>query len=109
MNKKQSNTGFLIGYALIVIGAVVYLLGMQTGFYILGVGVLINTIFRVQLLPKSDDRRIRRLNSQHFIIVAAFVGTAYLMYLHSTAWALTLLVAGVVDFYLTFRYPKQDG
>lgn len=106
MNPKQANIGFLLGYALIVAGAVVYMLGMKVGFYILGVGVLINTVFRVRLLPKSDDRRVQRLNNQHFIIVAAFIGTAYLMYLNHTAWALTLLIGGIIDFFLTFRYPK---
>ena len=30
------------------------------------------------------------------------------MYKHHSAWALPLLIAGVIDFYLTFRYPKVE-
>lgn len=106
MNKKQVNIGFFIGYTLVIIGVVAYILNFQAGFYILGVGVLINTVFRLRMLPKSEDRRIRRLNNQHFIVVACFIATAYLMYQNHSAWALTLLISGIIDFYLTYRYPK---
>ena len=99
MTEKQANTLFLIGYAILISGAILH---------ILGIGILINTFFRVKILPRSTDRRIRRLNSQHFIIVACFIITAYLMYKHHSAWALPLLIAGVIDFYLTFRYPKVE-
>lgn len=106
MNKKHINIGFFVGYALIIAGAVVHILNIKAGFYILGVGALVNTLFRLRMLPKSEDRRIRRLNSQQFIVVACFIATAYLMYQNHSAWALPLMISGTIDFYLTYRYPK---
>lgn len=106
MNNKLINIGFFIGYALVIAGAVVHILDFKVGFYILGIGALVNTVFRLRMLPKSEDRRIRRLNSQQFIVVAGFIATAYLMYQNHSAWALTLLISGIIDFYLTYRYPK---
>ena len=31
------------------------------------------------------------------------------MYKHHSAWALPLLIAGVIDSYLTFRSPKVEA
>ncbi len=106
MNTKHKYIGFGIGYLLLILGAIVHISGAKMGFYIFGVGTLINTLFRVRLLPKSDDIRIRRLNNQHFIIVLALLATAYLMYANHSAWAVPLLIAGVIELYLTYRYPK---
>lgn len=108
MTAKQANTLFTIGYAVLIAGAIIHIFGIKVGFYMFGVGVLLNTIFRIKLLPRSTDRRIRRLNGQQFIVVAFFIVTAYLIYTQHSAWALPLFIAGVIDFYLTYRYPKAD-
>lgn len=107
MTAKYTSWAFATGYAIVIVGAIVHILGYSAGFYVFCIGVLINTVSRFKLLPRSGDARTRRLNGQHFIIVACFVAAAYFMYRQRTAWALPLLIAGVVDFYLTFRYPKS--
>ncbi len=109
MNKKQTSICFFISYAIIIIGAIIHILGHKIGFYTFGIGCLTNTLFRIKLLPQSRDIRIRRLNNQQFIIVACFIGTAYLMYKHHSAWALPLLIASVIEIFLTYRYPKTDN
>lgn len=120
-NLKKYYVGFFIGYAVLFIGALLYILNVSfhidkmlfslkdIGFYAFCSGVLVNTFCRIKILPKTTDKRIRRLNNQQMLIVVCFLISAFAMYKHHSAWAVPLLIAAVVEFYLTYRYPKADA
>ena len=113
MQKNQSTINkiislfFILGYATMLLGAVLGVFSLSIAFYVFAVGCLLNTVGRLRLLPQSDDRRIRRLNTQQFFVVAGFIATAYFLYKGAMSWAIFLLMSVVIDFYLTYRYPKQ--
>lgn len=109
MNRKLISIAFVAGYILMSVGAVLGIFGLKAAFYTFASGTLLNIVARIQLLPKSDDRRIRRLNTQQFFVVAGFIATSYFLYRGKSYWVVFLLMAVVVDFYLTFRYPKADS
>lgn len=109
MNRKLISTAFIVGYIAMSAGAVLGIFGLKAAFYTFAAGTLLNIVARIKLLPKSDDRRIRRLNTQQFLVVAGFIATAYFLYREQSSWAVFLLMSVVVDFYLTFRYPKADN
>ncbi|MDR3327282.1 MAG: hypothetical protein LBT04_04025 [Prevotellaceae bacterium] len=107
MNKNYS-IPFFVGYLLLIAGAILHIFGsVRVGFYVFGVGVVCNLTFRFLLLPKSDDKRIRRLNKQQFFLAVLLIFTGYAMYAKYSAWIVPLLIFAIIELWLTFRYPKK--
>ncbi|MDR1543972.1 MAG: hypothetical protein LBS50_06115 [Prevotellaceae bacterium] len=112
MINKKLFLPFFCGYFLIIIGALLCMLNInfgleKTGFWIFCAGALLNIIFRFLLLPRSENKRIRRLNNQQFLIVILLVITGYLMWIENNAWVISLLVCAVVEFWISFRYSEK--
>ena len=53
MTAKYTSWAFAAGYAIVIVGAIVHILGYSAGFYVFCIGILINTVSRFKLLPAS--------------------------------------------------------
>jgi len=119
MLNKKLNIPFFIGYLLLIAGAVLRIMDNKFGVYVFGAGVVINLIFRFLLLPRTTDKRIKRLNNQQFFVAVFLILTCYLMWIDKNfwlmksiwigknSWVVTLILSAVIDLWLTFRYPKD--
>jgi hypothetical protein len=111
MQNKKYSIPFFIGYLLIIAGAVCVLakvdilfLRHQIGFYIFCAGAVLNSIFRYLLLPHSDNKKVRRLNTQQLFIVLLLLAAGYMMFKNTASWVIPLLICAVIDLWLSFRY-----
>ena len=119
-NINKISIPFFIGYLLMIVGAVLRIIDNKYSVFVFGAGVVINLIFRFLLLPRADDKRIRRLNNQQFFVAVFLILTCYLMWLDKSfwimksiwigknTWVITLIISAVIDLWLTFRYPEID-
>lgn len=94
---------FAIGYLCVIAGAIVHIVGSEAGFWIFSAGAAAVTATRLLTLNKSDDVRTRRLQAQQLIGTGCLLGTAYLMYTQSNAWAITLLISAFIDIWVSYR------
>jgi membrane-associated HD superfamily phosphohydrolase len=108
MKNQKISIPFFIGYLLILIGTVLYIINNNYSVYVFCAGVIINLIFRFLLLPQQVDKRIRRLNNQQFFVAVLYILTGYAMWADKTYWVITLVISALIDLWLTYRYPKTD-
>jgi len=114
MTNKKESIPFFIGYLLLIAGAVLHIINNEFSVYIFGAGVAINLIFRLLMLPRQLDKRIRRLNNQQLIVAVLLVITCYLMWIetektaYKSYWVITLIISAVIDLWLSFRYPNEE-
>ncbi|MDR1592448.1 MAG: hypothetical protein LBS16_06155 [Prevotellaceae bacterium] len=116
-DKKTRLLLFYAGYALAIVGALLYggewfhlfRLGWYYSILVYAVGAVLCSFFRLLLLPQSADRRIRRLNNQQFFSVLCQLGTIYLMWTAHDAWIAPLLLCALIDLWLSFRYPRVNN
>lgn len=94
---------FALGYTAIIVGALLHALDLSLGFWIFSVGTVAFVTTRMLTLPKTDDRRTRRLYAQLMIGAICLLATAYLMFIGHNAWAITLIISAIIDLWVSFR------
>lgn len=94
---------FVISYIGIIIGALLHIFALPIGFWIFAVSAVIFVVTRIITLPKTDDKRTRRLYAQLMIGAGCLLGTVYLMYVGQNAWAITLIISAFIDIWVSFR------
>ncbi|MGN0187656.1 MAG: hypothetical protein ACI392_07940 [Paludibacteraceae bacterium] len=99
----KSSIPFIISYIGIILGVLLHIFEVQAGFWIFAVSAVIFVIIRMLTLPKTDDKRTRRLYAQLMIGAGCLLGTVYLMYVGQNAWAITLIISAFIDIWVSFR------
>lgn len=94
---------FVISYIGILVGTLLHIFAVQAGFWIFAVSAIVFVITRMLTLPKTDDKRTRRLYAQLMIGAGCLLGTVYLMYVGQNAWAITLIISAFIDIWVSFR------
>ncbi|MDR0830239.1 MAG: hypothetical protein LBN95_09060 [Prevotellaceae bacterium] len=111
MANKKYSLPFFFGYFLIIASAVIFIFNLapeqpEIAFYVFCAGATLNIVFRFFLLPRSDNKRIRRLNNQQFFVAILFIGAGYMLFETMNSWIVPLFLAAVIDVWLSFRYEK---
>ena len=101
---KKTIIPFAVGYVCVIVGALLHIFEWEPSVWLFGVGALVLIISRMLSLPKTDDRRIRRLYGQLFIGALCLLGSTYLMYIGHNAWALPLLLTAFIDVWVSYRW-----
>ncbi|GAT62723.1 hypothetical protein [Paludibacter jiangxiensis] len=111
ITEKQRNRILQImygaGYLLLMIATVFYFSQIKVAPYIFSLGVLFLVVVRVVLPIDQSDFRTRRLNKIHAFATLVLVASAYGMFIHHYLWIAGLLIATILDLYISFRLPKQ--
>ena len=94
---------FALGYVCVIAGALLHIFEWQWSVWLFGAGAVLAIISRMLSLPKTDDRRVRRLYGQLFLGALCLIGSAYLMYIGHGAWVLPLLLTSFIDVWVSFR------
>ncbi len=94
---------FALGYIGVIAGALLHIFEWQPSFWIFAVGAIVLITTRMFTLPKTDDKRTRRLYAQLMIGALCLLGTIYLMYTQNNAWAITLTISAFIDTWVSFR------
>ena len=58
---QKSFIPFAVGYVCIIAGALLHIFDWQWSFWLFGAGAVLAIVSRMLSLPKTDDRRVRRL------------------------------------------------
>ena len=95
---------FVVGYISIIAGALLHIFEWQWSVWLFGAGVVLSIVSRMLSLPKTNDRRIRRLYGQLFFGALCLMGSTYLMYIGHNAWVLPLLITSFIDVWVSFRW-----
>lgn len=98
---------FVVGYVAVIVGAALLDYSTLSRYIVVG-GAVLCTVFRFLLLPQSDNRNIRRLNTQQFFCALLMLSGAWLVWKGHSAWPLPLLICAVIDLWLSFRYGKYE-
>lgn len=107
----MKNTNFMLfaaGYILILVGALLAINEVFFASYLFALGTVSMLYGRIKQRPKSDNFKVRRLNGLWGFAGLLFIVTTYLMFIEVRIWVLTLFLAAFIDFYTSFRYPKED-
>ena len=94
---------FALGYVCVIAGALLHIFEWQWSVWLFGAGAVLAIVSRMLSLPKTDNRRVRRLYGQLFIGALCLLGSTYLMYIGHNAWVLPLLITSFIDVWVSFR------
>lgn len=108
MSRKNFAIPFFVGYAMVIIAALLYILNWEYAVYLFGAGAFISAIGRLVLLPRTPDKRIRRLNNQQLYCILLQALTVYLMWTNHSAWIIPLILNAFLDIWISYRYPKNN-
>ena len=103
INPAKLQIPFIASYIGILIGAALHIFDLTAGFWIFTVSAIVFVVTRIITLPKTDDKRTRRLYAQLMIGAGCLLGTIYLMYVGNNAWAITLVISAFIDIWVSFR------
>ena len=100
---QKSFIPFAVGYVCIIAGALLHIFEFSWSVWLFGAGTVLAIVSRMLSLPKTNDRRVRRLYGQLFIGALCLLGSTYLMYIGHNAWVLPLLITSFIDVWVSFR------
>ncbi|MTK53146.1 hypothetical protein [Paludibacter sp.] len=95
------------GYVLLMVATVLYFSQVKVAPYVFSLGVLFLVVVRVVLPIDQTDFSTKRLNKIHAFATLVLVASAYGMFIHYYLWIAGLLIATILDLYISFRLPKQ--
>ena len=106
------NKIFFTGAILVLMGAILPIFqirmnDMLIAPFIFSLGVAGVLIGRYMQPVQGDDFRMKRLRFQQFISSCLLIVSAYLMFTEDQKWALTLLVAAIIDLVVLYRMPNS--
>ncbi|BEG98246.1 hypothetical protein [Bacteroides sedimenti] len=109
--KKYTSLLFLLGAALVLIGAASYITRWTLSPYVFSAGALIVALVQILLTPyNGNDLIVKRLRRQQILGAIFLVASGVLMFAlpHGNEWMLSLTIAAVFELYAAFRMPKTD-
>ncbi len=107
MKKNILYITLILGYLLLIAGALLWLSMPEWATIIFSVGAFFYAVSRLFMLPQSQDFRVRRLNLISIIGVVILAGGVYLMWEQKNSWVIALTLSIFIDLYSGFRYPKK--
>ena len=115
MNKSTQNLIFMCSGILLVASAAFHIFEQQQAVakiaiapYLFSVAAAGFVVIRILNPIKSDDFRIRRMQGMQAIGALLLIASAYFMFTGNNFWALTLIIASVIELVVSFRMPKDE-
>ena len=109
MKQKILNIVHILGYLLLIAGAVLQFINNITAPYIFTAGAIGYIVGKMFNLPQTDDFRIKRLNNLMALGALAMAGAVYLLWEDKNSWVIALTISVFIDLYTSFRYPKKES
>ena len=101
---------FIVGAAMALAGAAVYVTGWFLAPYVYSVGALLVAFAQVFMPPRVSSLAIRRLRRQQLFGAFCLVLTGGLMFFaRGNEWIVSLSVAAVIELYTAFRLPQEEA
>lgn len=102
-DQKLANNFFYISALLILSGVLLKLSNYTNASYILLAGACLLTFSRVLFLFQNRDQIKGRLAQIQIFSGLLFIVSAYFMYVGSNSWGVFILLAALIELYVTFR------
>ncbi|MDO4461066.1 MAG: hypothetical protein Q4C30_01025 [Bacteroidia bacterium] len=93
-----------------VVGVVLNVVGIYESWIIALIGSLLLAFVRIYDRAKSDKSKSSaptRIPAILIFSASLMVFSAYLMYGHKSYWVLPVTIAAVLEFYASYRMPKE--
>lgn len=102
---------YLLGAVLMIGAIILFMEGVAWAFYSFCAGAVLYLAFHLKHAYRGDDFRLKRLNRLFGFNVILVAGSAYLMYIGNNSFVVLMLLAALLEFYLSWRsdrYSKDD-
>ncbi len=106
---KTSGILYLIFGLIVVAGAILHIAEWALSPYLFSAGAAGLIVLKIKALKSASSNhfRIRRLHNIQAFAAVLLVASAYLMFIGSNFWALTLILSAVFDLVVAFRMPEE--
>ena len=106
--KKFTHALFLVGSALALVGAAVYITRWSLSPYIYTIGATMVALAQVNTPVKTSTVTLKRLRMQQifgaiFLVLAGFC----MFFFRHNEWIVCLTIAAVFELYTSFRIPHE--
>lgn len=99
---------YVVGAAMVLLGAAVYVTGWPLAPYVYTVGAVCFACAQICTPCKDGGTRIRRLRRQQILGAVALVLTGVFMFLtRGNEWIVCLTIAAVLQLYTAIRIPQE--
>lgn len=100
---------FVVGAAMLLVGAAVYITGWPLSPYIYTVGATLFALAQINTPLRSHSAILRRLRRQQLFAALLLVLTgAFMLFTHGNEWIVSLTIAAVLELYTSIRIPQEE-